>query len=76
MKSAERVLETIERFEEDLTNRVRVHGNLKAIMEVQEAIEVLPKRDRRAEVDPIMEQIRASLQDGIDRLAKESVPFE
>ncbi len=75
LRSAERVLETIERFEEDLSHKVRVHGNLKAIIQVQEAIEVSPKRDRRAEVDPLMEQIQLSLQAGIDQLCHESTPL-
>ena len=36
---AERVLETVERFEEDLTDCSRPHGPLKAVLKVGEAIE-------------------------------------
>ncbi|MCA9189807.1 MAG: 1-acyl-sn-glycerol-3-phosphate acyltransferase [Pirellulaceae bacterium] len=70
--SVDRVLETVERFEEDLTDRVRVHQPMKVIIEVGEAIEVEPTRDRRAEVDPLMTHIEQSLQDMLDRLTKES----
>ena len=65
-------LKTIERFEEDLTDKVTVHGSLKVIMEVGEAIEVSPERDRSAEVDPLMSRVEESLQGMLDRLARES----
>jgi 1-acyl-sn-glycerol-3-phosphate acyltransferase len=70
--SVDRLLETIERFEEDLTDRVRVHGHLKAVIEVGPAIEVSPKRDRRAAIDPLMVQIETELQGMLDRLSNES----
>ena len=70
--SVDRLLETIERFEEDLTDTVTVHGSLKAIIDVGEAIEVSTERDRRAEVDPLMTQIEESLQKMLDKLASES----
>ena len=70
--SVDRLLETIERFEEDLTDKVRVHGKLKAIIEVGPPIEVKPQRDREADVDPLMRDIQAGLQGMLDRLAKES----
>lgn len=70
--SVDRLLETIERFEEDLTDQVRVHGKLKAIIEVGPRIEVQPQRDRQAEVDPLMREIRTQLQGMLDRLAMES----
>ena len=70
--SVDRLLETIERFEEDLTDRVRVHGHLKAVIEVGPPIEVSPHRDRNADVDPLMVQIESNLQRMLDRLATES----
>lgn len=70
--SVDRLLETIERFEEDLTDRVRTHGNLKAIIQVGPAIEVSPRRDRQAEVDPLMLDIQTGLQSMLDELARES----
>ena len=70
--SVDRLRETIERFEEDLTDRVRVHGQLKAVIEVAPRIEVSPKRDRKAAVDPLMERIDHDMQEMLDRLALES----
>ena len=70
--TVDRLLETIERFEEDLTDKARVHGHLKAVIEVGPAIEVSPQRDRRAEVDPLMLEIETELQTMLDRLALES----
>jgi hypothetical protein len=40
------VLETVERYEEDLTDVVRTHRPLRAIVEFDEAILVDPTRDR------------------------------
>lgn len=74
--SVDRLLETIERYEEDLTEKVRVHGSLKAIIEVGEPIEVGARRDRKAEVDPLMIRIETELQAMLDRLAEESPLYE
>jgi hypothetical protein len=57
----ERLLETVERFEEDLTDRVRLHGPIHAKMMVGEAIEVSPTRESRGEDDPLMKQIEEQL---------------
>jgi 1-acyl-sn-glycerol-3-phosphate acyltransferase len=57
----ERLLETAERFEEDLTDRVLVHGPLHCTITVGEAIEVSPTREGRGGDDPLMEQIRKQL---------------
>ena len=46
--SVSRILETVERFEEDLTDKAKPLGHLKAVIEVGEAIEVTTQRDRRA----------------------------
>jgi 1-acyl-sn-glycerol-3-phosphate acyltransferase len=70
--SVDRVLETIERFEEDLTDAVTVHGSLKVLIEVGEAIPVGLERDRAAEVDPLMAQLEAALEGQLDQLARES----
>jgi 1-acyl-sn-glycerol-3-phosphate acyltransferase len=68
----EHILETVERFEEDFTDHVRVHGPLHAVVQVGEAIEVTSRRDRTAEVDPIMEQIRVQLAAMLKALSDES----
>ncbi|MEQ8789137.1 MAG: 1-acyl-sn-glycerol-3-phosphate acyltransferase [Pirellulaceae bacterium] len=75
-RSVDRMLETVERFEEDLTDRVRVHGSLKAIIEIDEPIEVSPERDRKAKVDPLMAALEQRLTAMLARLAEESRPFE
>jgi hypothetical protein len=72
MPTVDRMLETVERYEEDLTDRVRVHGRLKVIIDVGEAIEVHPERDRTAPVDPLMAQITQQLQGMLDELSHES----
>jgi 1-acyl-sn-glycerol-3-phosphate acyltransferase len=74
--TAERILEIVEKFEEDLTDKARLHGKLKVVIEIGEAIEVSPERDRKAEVDPLMLQIQQALQEMIDRLGREAHPFE
>ena len=74
--TAERVLELVEKFEEDLTDQARRHGKLKVIMQIGEAIEVSPERDRKAEVDPLMLQIQQALQTMIDELRQEAHPLD
>lgn len=74
--SVDRLRETIERFEEDLTDVATIHGPLKAIIEVGEAIQVTSERDRTAEVDPLMTQIEQNLQEMLDELALESPLYE
>jgi 1-acyl-sn-glycerol-3-phosphate acyltransferase len=73
--SIDRLMELIERFEEDLTDRATVHGSLTVIIEVGEAIQVGPARDRSAEIDPLMRQLEESLQGMLDRLARESPEY-
>lgn len=75
-RSVDRLLETVERFEEDLTDRVRVHGSLKAVIEIGEPIEVSPQRDRKAPVDPLMAALERDLTAMLARLAEESRPYE
>jgi hypothetical protein len=64
----ERILETVERFEEDLTDKVRVHRALHVVVEIGEAIPVPPGRDRGAVSDPIMTQLRHDLATMLERL--------
>lgn len=56
-----RIIETIERFEEDLTGKVRVHGPVKATITVGDAIEVSTGREARGEGDPLMTAIEGQL---------------
>jgi hypothetical protein len=68
----EHVLETVERFEEDLTDTMRVHGPLHVVIRVGESIDVPTKRDRKAATDPIMTGIETQLKTMLSELAAES----
>lgn len=59
----ERLLETVEKFEEDLTDESRVHRPMTAEVHVGEAIEVSPKRQRGATEDPIIRDLDRQLRD-------------
>lgn len=58
----ERLLEAVERMEEDLTDVARPHGPMRAIVMVDDPIEVGPERDRSAKEDPVTAVLRASLE--------------
>lgn len=64
----EKILETVERFEEDLTDRVTVHAPLRAVVEVGEAIEVGPVREKSPDGDPIMTRVRQDLERMLQRM--------
>lgn len=67
----ERLIETIERMDEDFTDASKYHGPLHCTMVVGDAIEVSPKRDRSAAQDPVMAQTRDQLQGMLDELVAE-----
>lgn len=67
----ERLLETVERFEEDLTDKARVHAPLHAVVQVGEAIEVGTERERGLAVDPLMQAVGTQLEAMLGRLASE-----
>ena len=58
----ERILETVERYEEDLKDVARAHPPLHAVITVGDAIEVTAGRDRSQEGDPIMRQLRERME--------------
>jgi 1-acyl-sn-glycerol-3-phosphate acyltransferase len=70
--TAERLLETVERFEEDLTDRTRIHRPLHAIIEVGEALPVSPVRERGGGPDPLLGKIRGQLEAMLERSGKET----
>lgn len=74
--SVDRILETVEKFEEDLFGKCRVHGQLKAVIDVGEAIEVSPKRVRGAKTDPLMDAIRSQLTTTLAGLQAESKMYQ
>ena len=73
--SAERLLETVERFEEDMTGKVTAHQGRHVIIEIGEPIEVSSRRDRKAKTDPLTDEIKIRLQSMLDDLQKESTPY-
>ncbi len=58
----ERILETVERYEEDLTDAARPHSPIRAVIMVGDAIEVSATRDKSQETDPLTEEIRRQLE--------------
>ena len=70
--SVDRILEIIEKYEEDISDKARRHGKLKVVLTIGEPIEVSPQRRRGVNVDPLMVEIQQSLQAMIDHLAEES----
>ncbi len=71
-----RVLETVERLEEDLTDRVRPHAPLHAVIQIDEAIPIGTDKAPKDAEDPIMVQLRCRLQAMLDVLALEAEPFD
>lgn len=74
--SVDRILETVERLEEDLTDQVTSHPPTKVVIQIGDAVEVSTSRDRNAETDPLMTQIYNTVQGMLDELSRESVIFE
>jgi 1-acyl-sn-glycerol-3-phosphate acyltransferase len=70
----ERVIETIERLEEDFIDRSHLYQPLQAVVEIGEAIPVGPERERENGGDPIMAEVRRQLQAMMDGLAAERTP--
>jgi 1-acyl-sn-glycerol-3-phosphate acyltransferase len=67
----ERLLETVERFEEDLTDVARPHGPLRVLIQVGPALEVSPTREKSASGDPLLLKLETALREMLQRLANE-----
>ena len=59
--SADRMLETVERLEEDLTDACRRYWPMRVIVQVGPAIAVPPARERGAAEDPVMTALEQQL---------------
>jgi 1-acyl-sn-glycerol-3-phosphate acyltransferase len=66
--TSERLLETVERYEEDLTDTARPHPPLHVVISVGEAIEAAPTKDRTGEGDLVANELRR----GLEKLLEES----
>ncbi|MCX6877165.1 MAG: 1-acyl-sn-glycerol-3-phosphate acyltransferase [Verrucomicrobia bacterium] len=60
--TAERILETVERYEEDLTDVARGHPPLRAVITVGEAIGLGAARDRSQASDPLTSELRQRME--------------
>lgn len=67
-----RILETVERLEEDVCDRVTVHRPLHAILEVGPAIEVATSKPPKGGPDPLMSTISGSLTSMLEQLSLEA----
>ena len=67
----EKMLETVERFEEDLTDAATIHRPVRAVLCVGEAIEVGAARERGGEGDPVMQRVRSQLESMLEDLRRE-----
>jgi hypothetical protein len=70
----ERVLETVERFEEDTTDAAPLLARLRAVVDVGEAIPVAPERRRGVEGDSLMAELRARLESLLAASLEEARP--
>ena len=73
--TVDRILETVEKFEEDMTDQCTIHGQLKAILWIDDPIEVSTQRVRGVTEDPLMAEIRQRLEILLASLATESAPY-
>jgi hypothetical protein len=67
----ERIVETVERLQEDFTDQTRVHQPFHAVIQVGEAIPVGTERVRDELGDPVMAEVRRQLQTMINEMAAE-----
>jgi 1-acyl-sn-glycerol-3-phosphate acyltransferase len=64
-----RILETVERYEEDLTDTATVYRPFRCVMQIGEAIDVSPEKTRGG--DPLMDELRQRLSFMLADLSKE-----
>ena len=74
--SVDRILETVEKFEEDINDRSRIHRPMKVIIDVDEAIDVPATRDRSATSDALTDTIRQRLETKMGQLQTESKMYQ
>jgi hypothetical protein len=70
----ERVVETLERLEEDFTDHMTKNGPFHTVIQVGEAIPIGTQRARDELGDPVMSETRRQLQTMINEIAAERTP--
>lgn len=73
--TAERILETIERFHEHLNGEELMNGPLKAIIQVGQPIRVSRGRDRAAAADSLLCSVKSSLIQLLNQTSGECHPY-
>ena len=71
-----RILETLQRMQEDFLGRARLSPPLHVVIEVDQAIEVPEERPPRGQVDPVQQQLETQLLAMLARLSAEARPFD
>ena len=69
--TAERILETVERFHEHLTGEAPCRGPWRAIVDVGQPLPVSPRRERGVSGDPLLSRLADSLQSLLQQTAGE-----
>ncbi len=73
----ERIIETLERLEEDLTGRITMPRRFRLVIDVLDAIEVpAEKLPRDAVSDPLLDEVRQSLEKNLRESAEELEAYE
>jgi 1-acyl-sn-glycerol-3-phosphate acyltransferase len=70
--SVDRIRETVERLEEDVTDTASLHTPLHAVIHIDEPIEISGKRERGSGRDPLMPLLESRIQGILDELKHES----
>lgn len=74
--TVDRILETVDRFSENLTGKEMIHRPLHAVVQIGEPIDVEGRRTRNATGDPLIGQIADQLRGILGNLATESRLYE
>jgi 1-acyl-sn-glycerol-3-phosphate acyltransferase len=70
--TVDRILETVERFAENLTGKEQNHRPLRAVVQIGDPIDVDGRRSRGADSDPLIAGIADQLRTMLNSLAQES----
>ena len=74
--TVDRIRETVERLEEDVTDSASLHTPLHAVIHIDEPIEISGKRDRSVDRDPLMPELENRVQAILDELKHESPMYD